>query len=162
MGRVGAPHGVHGAFKVRPVSADPAALAAYGEWLLRGRSGAWTAHRVRGVREHGDGLVAELEGIESREAAGALRGAEIGVPRESLPAPAEDEYYQVDLIGMAVVTREGVALGMLADFVDSGAHPIARVVGDDGVDRLIPWVPRYIDGVDMTARRIDVDWPADA
>ena len=162
MGRVGAPHGVHGAFKVRPASADPASLVAYGEWLLRGRTGDWTAHRVRGVREQGDGLVAQLEGIESRDAAGGLRGVEIGVPRESLPAPAADEYYPVDLIGMAVVNREDVALGALADFVDSGAHPIARVVGDDGVERLIPWVPRYIDGVDMNARRIDVDWPADA
>jgi len=162
MGRVGAPHGVHGGFKVRPASADRASLAAYAEWLLRGRSGIWTEHRVRGVREQGDGLVAQLEGIESRDAAGALRGAEIGVPRESLPAPAADEYYQVDLIGMAVVNREEVALGALADFVDSGAHPIARVIGDGGVERLIPWVPIYIDGVDMNARRIDVDWPADA
>ncbi|HTL74799.1 MAG TPA: ribosome maturation factor RimM [Casimicrobiaceae bacterium] len=162
MGRVGAPHGVHGAFRVRPVSADPASLLAHTEWLLRGRTGTWTAHRVRGVREQGDGLVAQLDGIESRDAAGALRGAEIGVPRESLPAPAKDEYYQADLIGMAVVNREGVPLGALADFVDSGAHPIARVRADGGVERLIPWVPLYIDGVDMDGRRIDVDWPADA
>ena len=90
MGRIGAPHGVRGALRVRPDSEDPASLARYGEWLLRSRSGAWSAHRVRSVRGQGDWLVAELEGIESREAAGALRGAEVGVPRESLPALAAE------------------------------------------------------------------------
>ena len=162
MGRAGAPHGVRGAIRVRPESADPDALLAYGEWLLRPRGGSWSAHRVRGARGHGDGLVVELEGIESREAAGAWRGAEIGVPRESLPALAEDEYYQADLVGVSVVNREGVALGKLREFVESGAHPIARVIGDDDVERLIPWVAHCIDRVDIAARRIDVDWPADA
>jgi len=162
MGRVGAPHGVRGAFKVRPESADPASLLAYREWLLRPRGGSWSAHQVRGVREHGDWLVAELQGIESREAAGAMRGAEVGVPRESLPALEEDEYYQADLIGLSVVNREGAALGALREFVVSGAHPIARVIAGDGVERLIPWVAQYIDQVDVGARRIDVDWPADA
>lgn len=144
------------------MSAHPASLVAYDEWLLRGRSGTWIAHRVRSVREQADALVAQLDGVESREAAGALRGAEIGVPRESLPPPGKDEYYQADLVGMAVLNREGVALGALADFVDSGAHPIARVVADDGAERLIPWVSLYIDAVDVNGRRIDVDWPADA
>ena len=162
MGRVGAPHGIRGAFRVRPESADPAALLGYAEWLLRLRGGGWSPRRVRGARAQGGGLVAELEGIESREAAGALRGAEIGIARESLPALAEDEYYQADLIGLAVVNREGVMLGAVRDFVESGAHPIARVVADDGAERLIPWVAPRIDRVDVAARRIDVDWPADA
>ena len=162
MGRIGAPHGVRGALRVRPDSEDPASLARYGEWLLRSRSGAWSAHRVRSVRGQGDWLVAELEGIESREAAGALRGAEVGVPRESLPPLAENEYYQADLVGLTVVNREGVALGTLRAFIESGAHPIAQVVGDEGVERLIPWVAHCVDRVDIAARRIDVDWPADA
>jgi 16S rRNA processing protein RimM len=162
MGRVGAPHGVRGAFRVRPECADPASLLDHREWLLRARDGAWTGHRVRDVRPQGDALVAQLEGVESREAAGALRGAEIGVPRESLPPLAEDEHYQADLVGLAVVNREGVALGTLSDFVESGAHPIARVIDGNGVERLIPWVPQHVDQVDVAARRIDVDWPADA
>ncbi|HEX6794647.1 MAG TPA: ribosome maturation factor RimM [Casimicrobiaceae bacterium] len=161
MGRVGAPHGVRGAFKVRPDSAEPMALAGYGEWLLRGRGGEWTAHRVDEVREQGDTLVAQLAGIETREAAGALRGALIGVPREWLPALEQGEYYQADLVGMAVVNREGIVLGTLREFVESGAHPIARVATDEGFERLIPWVASYVDEVDADARRISVDWPAE-
>jgi 16S rRNA processing protein RimM len=104
--------------------------------------------------------VAQLEGVASREAAGALRGAEIGVPRESLPPLAQNEHYQADLVGLVVVNREGVALGALRDFVESGAHPIARVIDGNGVERLIPWVPQHVDRVDVAAHRIDVDWPA--
>lgn len=159
MGRVGAPHGVRGAIKVRPESA---ALADHADWWLRPQGGdAWTAHHVLDVRVQGEWLVAAVAGVESREAAGALRGADVGVPRALLPALAEGEHYEVDLVGFAVVNREGIALGALREFVESGAHPIARVVAGDGVERLIPWVAQYIDGVDTTARRVDVDWPAD-
>ena len=163
MGRLGAPHGVRGAVKVRPESADPASLAAYGVWWLRGRDDpSWRAHSVRSVREHGGWLVAELAGIETREAAGALRGGEVAIARESLPALAADEYYQADLVGMAVVNRDGARLGTLRDFLESGAHPIARIVDEQGGERLVPWVAGCIDAVDVDARRIDVDWPADA
>ena len=163
MGRIGAPHGVRGAVKVRPESADPASLTTYDVWWLRRRDdSSWRANSVLTVREQGEWLVAELAGIESREAAGALRGAEVGIPRESLPALAVDEHYQADLVGMAVVNRDAVLLGALRGFLESGAHPIARVMGEDGAERLIPWVVDYIDRVDAGARRIEVDWPADA
>jgi 16S rRNA processing protein RimM len=161
MGRIAAPHGVRGAMKVKPASADPAALLAYGEWWLR-TAGAWSARRVNVAREQGTMLVVELAGVESREAAAALRGTEVGVPRESLPHPGEGAYYQADLAGMQVVNREGVVLGVLEDFIESGAHPVARVVDDAGVERLIPWVDAYVDAVDVDARHIDVDWPKDA
>jgi 16S rRNA processing protein RimM len=159
MGRVAAPHGVRGALKIRPLSAAPDALLAYDTWWLRMREGDFAPYRVRGARAQGDALVAELAGVESREAAFSLRGAEVAIPREALPEPGEDEYYQGDLVGMRVMNREGVELGVLEDFVESGAHPIARVVDHAGVERLIPWVDAYVDGVDVAERRIDVEWP---
>ena len=65
--------------------------------------------------------------------------------------------------GLAVVNREGVVLGAVAEVIDNGAHPILRVRPADGApgERLIPWVPAFVDAVDVAARRIDVDWPAD-
>ncbi|MGE5170756.1 MAG: ribosome maturation factor RimM [Rudaea sp.] len=161
MGRVASPHGVRGAVKVRPESAEPTALSAYAQWWLRTKDGTWTPYRVRDVREQSGMLVARFAQVDSREAASLLRGAEVGVPREMLPPPARDEHYQADLIGMAVVNREGAMLGAVAGFADSGAHPIVRVAGPAGVERLIPWVPQYVSGVDVAARRIDVDWPLD-
>ena len=164
MGRIAAPHGVRGAMRVQPHSADPAALLAHSQWWLRPRAarGEWVPYRVLEARRQAAGLVAVLEAIASREAAAALRGADVGVPRAWLPALADNEHYQADLIGMAVVNRSGELLGKVTEFVESGAHPILRVAaGDDGAERLIPWVAQYIDRVDVAAQRIDVDWPAD-
>jgi len=162
MGRVGAPHGVRGAFRVAPLSADPDALLAFAQWWLRARDGdAWKECRVASSRVHSGSILAEIAGVTTRDAAAALRGAAIGVPQQMLPALAEDEYYQADLVGMAVVNRDGCVLGTVADFVESGAHPIVRVAQPDGPERLIPWIQQYVDGVDVAQRRIDVDWPVD-
>jgi 16S rRNA processing protein RimM len=163
MGRIAAPHGVRGAIKVQPHSADPGALLGHPQWWVRRRVGSadWMPYRVLAGRQHAGVLVAELSGIESREAAGALRGADVGVPREALPPPGNDEYYRTDLIGMAVVNRAGQTLGEVIEFIDTGAHPILRVATGGGSERLIPWAGPYIDRVDVDARRIDVDWVAD-
>ena len=162
MGRVASPHGVRGALKVQPLSADPASLLGFSQWWLRDPDAiAWTPYRVAASRLQSGMIVAELEGLASREAAGVLRGAEIGVPRVALPALAPDEYYRSDLVGMTVVNRSGEVLGPVSDFVESGAHPILRIARESGGERLIPWVAQYVDGVDVAARRIEVDWPAD-
>ena len=163
MGRVAAPHGVRGAIKVRPLSTDPASLLDFPQWWLRspGAASAWSAYSVTTSRLQSGMLVAEFEGVATREAAGTLRGAEVGVPRAALPALGEDEYYQSDLVGLTVVNRNDEVLGRVIDFVDGAAHPIVRVARADGGERLIPWVPQYIDGVDRVLQRIEVDWPAD-
>jgi 16S rRNA processing protein RimM len=162
MGRVAAPHGVRGALRVQPLSAEPSALLAHRQWWLRRPGGSdWRGYRLLQGREQSGALVVELEGIASRDDAGALRGMEVGVPRNELPALRDDEFYEADLVGMAVVNRAGETLGEIAGFAASGAHPIVRVVGSDARERLIPWVAPDIDGVDIGARRIDVDWPAE-
>ena len=163
MGRVAAPYGVRGALKVQPLSADPAALLEHRQWWLRTRAlpGQWQPRTVQSARMHGAALVAQVEGIDAREAAAALRGAEIGVPRDDLPELPPGEYYQRDLVGMRVANREGVAFGRVAGFLESGAHPLLQVTDDAGVERLIPWVGHYVIQVDVDAGRIDVDWPAD-
>lgn len=164
MGRIGAAYGVRGMVKVEPLSEDRVALAAHRTWWLRPRTGgAWRACDVLDCRAHGGALVAALAGVIDREQAAALRGSSVGIAREALPALAADELYWADLEGLAVVNREGVVLGAVAEVIDNGAHPILRVRPADGApgERLIPWVPAFVDAVDVAARRIDVDWPAD-
>ena len=162
MGRVAAPHGVRGAIRVQPMSADPASLLDFAQWWLRvPRAGGWTPYRVRWSRMQAGTIVGEVETVASRDAAASLRGADVGVPRDLLPGLAADEYYQADLVGMTVVNRAGELLGSVAGFVESGAHPIVRVAAADGSERLIPWVPQFVERVDAAAHRIDVDWAPD-
>ena len=165
MGQVTVPFGIQGWIKIRPFTALPDALLGYRRWWLKPPgSQAWQeVNRIAG-RIHSDTVLAQLPGIDTREAALALRGAEIGVPREALPAAEGDQIYWADLVGLDVVNREGVLLGRVVAVQDFGAQPILRVVPapeERKDDRLIPFVDSHVDRVDLAARRVEVDWQPD-
>lgn len=163
MARVGAPHGVRGEVRVKPLSSDPSVLLDAKRWWMRRQltGGAWQPCRLRGARFAGDQVIAQIDDAATRDAAATLRGAEIGVDRADLPPAGSGQWYRHDLIGMAVVTRAGLRLGTVRAFRDNGAHPLVEVAGEGGAERLIPWVPQYILAVDADARRVDVDWQPD-
>ena len=103
-----------------------------------------------------------MAGIVNREAAIALKGADIGVPRATLPAADENEIYYSDLVGLAVINRQGVCLGKVSKVQDFGARPVLSVTDEaTAVERMIPFVAVYVDGVDVAAGRVDVDWQLD-
>ena len=166
MGQVLLPYGVHGWLRVRPHTATPEGLLRFASWWLRpAAGGAWRAAVPRGGRLHGDTLLVQLEGVGSREAALALKGSEVGVARDALPAAGAGEIYQADLVGLEVVNRAGVVLGRVVEVADFGAHPLLRVARPGPAatqeDRLIPYVAAVVDAVDVPARRIVVDWGED-
>ena len=159
MARVIAAYGVHGWIKLRPFTENTGALLDYRPWWLRLGGESWREVLPLEGREHAGSMVAKLAAIDDREAAQRLAGAEIGVPRAALPVLAEDALYCSDLVGLAVVNREGVELGEVVAVEDYGAHPVLKVVGATGGEaRLIPWVAAHVDAIDMPARRITVDW----
>ena len=109
-------------------------------------------------------MVAWAEDVPDRNAAELLKGARIFVPRSSFPTPEPDEYYWVDLIGLDVFNREGVALGVVQELLHTGPQTVLVLAyQEDGKakERMIPFVGVYIDQVNVSARRIDVDWQAD-
>ena len=162
MGRIMAPHGVRGWVKVRPVSETPGALLDYKKWWVRDAPGAtWREVQQTAGRMHSGVLLVALAGVATREEALSLRGADVGLSRAALPRAKKDEIYWVDLEGLEVVNRQGVALGSVAEVLAHGAHPLLRVQGTAGQQRLIPYVPAIVLRVDLKARQIDVDWGED-
>ena len=165
MAKVLAPYGVNGWIKVRPFSEAPDAMLGYARWWLREAGSAdWREVSPVGGRVHSGLVLAQLATVDTREAALALRGAEIGVPREAMPVLDGDAVYWSDLIGLAVVNRAGVALGQVAEVQEYGAHPVLRVApgpAEGRAERLIPLVAAHVDRIDLAARRIDVDWQPD-
>jgi 16S rRNA processing protein RimM len=168
MGRVIAPYGVKGWVKVHTYTEDRATLLDYPLWWIRpwGGSdkakGGWREYRVEASREHGASLIAQLAGIVDREAAASLKGADVGVPRAALPKAGDNEIYYADLVGLEVRNRQGARLGKVTKVQDFGAHPVLCVTDEaNAVERMIPFVPTYVDGVDVAARRIEVDWQPD-
>lgn len=165
LGEVIGAYGVRGWVKVRTYTEAPDALLGHATWWLKpARGSEWRRYDRVGGRLHSGALLAGLAGVETREAALAMKGFEIGVPRAALPAAQEDEIYWEDLIGLAVVNRAGVLLGEVCGMTEHGAHPLLRVArpaGLAGAERLIPFVPAIVDRVDRDAGRIDVDWGDD-
>jgi 16S rRNA processing protein RimM len=167
VGRIADAWGIKGWFKVLPHSASPEALFSSRRWyLLPSERGAKTFSgsmllRVREAKEHSDTVVASAQEIDDREAAEALKGARVFVPRSSFPTPKDDEYYWVDLIGLEVINREGVALGKVAELLSTGPQTVLVIEyleGDKPAERMIPFVAAYVDSVDLAGRRIIVDW----
>lgn len=159
LGRVVGAFGVRGELKIQSFTDPATALLKYQPWLLVHGGREQELAGVRG-RETNKGLVAVVEGVDNRDAAEALTGAELWVPRERLPPPKPGEYYWVDLEGLAVVNREGVALGTVSHLFDTGANDVMVVTGER--DRLIPFITdQFVLEVDFEARRITVDWDPD-
>lgn len=159
MGRVAGSYGVKGWLRIQPYTDSPEALCDYPTWWIAEPAGLCEL-KVLEAKLHGDVVVAQVEGVQSREEAVMLKGAEVSVARSALPAPAEDEFYWADLIGLDVVNEQEEVLGQVAGHLSTGAHDVMRVV-DGEKERLIPFVEAAIRKVDMKARRIRVDWGAD-
>ena len=164
VGRLHGAFGVRGELKLESFTAPENAILRYQPWTLRDAQG--RERLVEGARGRGGakGLVATLPGIEGRDAAEAMRGTEVLVPRSALPPPGPGEYYWVDLIGLDVINREGVALGQVRDLMTTGPQTV-RVLAyeNDGKpqERMIPFVAAFVDKVELPERRITVDWQPD-
>ncbi len=157
MGVVGRPHGVRGLLHVHSYTADPADLAGYGP--LEDESGRrWTlAWRGAGVAELRDEAGTR---IADRSAAERLVNTRLYLDRARLPAPAPDEFYLADLVGLRAVARDGAELGAVAAVHDYGAGVSLEIAGS-GPPLLVPFTRAAVPAVELGAGRLVVDPPAE-
>lgn len=152
--------GLKGHIKVRPYSPDPIALLACKEVYLQGPHSAplLALYRVQSAKIHSGYVVMVLDGICDRDAALALKGHTVLLPRKAFPTPEKDAYYWIDLIGCEVYNEQGIRLGNIEDMAEFGAHPIMTIGSV-----LIPFVPAIVRSVqlksaDLPSGRVVVDW----
>lgn len=158
MGRVAAPFGVQGWVKIQPFTEEIDGLADFPRWWL-GDGESWREIAVDACNAHGAVLAAKLEGCNDRDAAAALKGTQVAVPRDALPRTAKDEYYWSDLIGLAVVNLQGESLGKVSGLLETGAHDV--LVVRNGQERLIPFIAQYVIEADIAGGQVRVDWGLD-
>ncbi len=188
VGRIADAWGIKGWFKVLPHSASPEALFSSKRWYLlpsdrnvggnKSPSQKFAAAnaaltdkpvilKITEAKDHADTVVACSLDISDRNQAEALKGARIFVPRSSFPTAGTDEYYWVDLLGLNVFNREGVALGQVKDLMSTGPQTVLVLAqtseqeGQPPVERMIPFVSAFVDNVDLPGRKITVDWQLD-
>jgi 16S rRNA processing protein RimM len=155
LGFVGAPFGVRGWIKLRSHTDPPERLLEHRSLVL-GRGGAWQSYRIEASGRSGGALTVKLAGIENRDQAQALRGAQVCVPRSELPQREIRDFYRADLIGCEVVNLDGISLGNVQHFIESPAQVLMVVRGTR--EFWIPAVPQHLRRVDLQARRVVVDW----
>ncbi len=170
VGRIADAWGIKGWFKVLPHSAQPEALFSSKRWFLQApgaiasTAGATFRIAIREAKEHSDCIVATSDEVPDRTAAEALRGARVFVPRSSFPTAGDDEYYWVDLIGLAVVNREGISLGTVRELLAGGSQTtliLDAVEDGTAIERMVPFVAAFVDAVDLAGRTITVNWQPD-
>jgi len=183
MGRIVAPYGVFGWLKIVPDTEAFDGLFDYDHWWL-GKGDDWRELVVETAKVHNDVIVVKLKGIDDRDAALACKGKQIAVPREQLPAAAENEYYWSDLIGVRVKNLQQVDFGLIIDVFETGANDVLVIKSDQPqtavaadsaevkaaavdatkekqAERLLPFTAAVVLEVDIKAKTMLVDWDAD-
>src|ERR1043166_4500223 len=150
LGQISAPFGIRGWLKIYPLTAQLDGLLAYPSWWLGRDGAAWRECRVLEAQVHRRSIVARIEECQDRAQAQALKGGSVAVPRSHLPAAADGEYYQADLIGLTVANRQGENFGTVARIMETGANEVLVVQGER--ERLIPFIAPVVDEADLNAR----------
>lgn len=156
VGAVAGAFGVRGEVRLKSFCGIPEDIADYNPLSLE--DGREITVRLTGQIKNG--LSARLSGVGNKEAADALRGQRLYVPRDRLPHLPDDEYYHTDLIGLAVHDTGGAPLGKVTAVHNHGAGDLLEIKGPTakgGV--LLPFTLAIVPTVDLRAGRIVADPP---
>jgi 16S rRNA processing protein RimM len=158
VAQIGAPHGVRGEVRLWTFTADPAAVTRYGPLETEDGKRTFEIEKIRPAKGH---LVARLRGIDTREAVEKLTNTKLFVPRERLPAPEDDEFYHADLIGLAVVDKDGNQLGTVSAVHNFGAGDILEIQPPAGGTMMLPFTEAAVPTVDIKGGRVTVVLPTE-
>ena len=178
IGRISGSHGVKGWVRLRSFTAPEDNFLAYccpggkADDSVEGKRGRcklrqsphpeWRDIVIDAGRRSGKGLIAHIAGVDDRDAAAALRGADIAIEAVALPEPGAGAYYWHQLLGLEVHSR-GELLGRVECLLETGGNDVLDVRpcsgSRDAKERLLPWLPgAVIRSVDLAAGQIEADW----
>jgi 16S rRNA processing protein RimM len=157
IGAIAGAFGVSGEVRLKSFCSEPTDIASYGPLMTKDGSRTFDITLTRPVA---GGLGARIKGIATKEAADALRGTSLFVPRDRLPGLPDDEYYHADLIGLAAYDTGGEQLGKVTAIYNHGAGDIVEIspLGHKSA-LLLPFTVAIVPNVDLAAGRIVVDLP---
>jgi 16S rRNA processing protein RimM len=159
VGRIGAPHGLKGDVRLTSFTQDPKAIGGYRLTDAHGER-RFTIIALRPLK--GDLVVARFEGVATREGAEALNNIELYITRDALPAPAEDEFYHADLIGLTARNAAGAHIGHVANVQNFGGGDILEIAPSEGGETLlVPFTKEAVPVIDFEAREVVVVPPAE-
>ena len=160
IGRIVSTHGVRGDVKIYPTTDFPERFLEMESLTVTTHSGL-KSYRIKTIvpLEGKNLFKAHLDGVETMEAAEALRGFVITVSEEERVPLEENEYWLSDIIGSAIVTEAGEELGTVTEFMQTGSNDVYVVKDKRGKLQAIPAVKSVVKSVDTLSRKITVCLP---
>ena len=147
------PHGIRGEVLMAVMTDFPERLKP-GTTLYMG-----SEHKpvtIASVRQHTKGLIVTFEEFSSRDDLDHLRNQDLFVRADDRPALPEGEYYLHQLIGLQAVSEEGDQLGVVSEWIETGANGVFVIKPADGGEILIPDIEDVIVGIDLESKQITV------
>lgn len=158
FGRITGLFGVQGWVKIFSYARPREAIIDYSPWLVKTGED-WREMAVEDGRAQGKGVVVKLAGVDDRDQASQMIGADIAIKFSQLPPPSKGEYYWAQLVGLEVVNLAGQTLGKVDSLFETGANDV--LVLRNGKERWLPATANVIREVDLEAGVIRVDWDAE-
>lgn len=157
VGSIAGAFGVKGELRVKSFCANPSDLAKYTPLLTEDGEKSFELSLIGEIKK---GFSARIVGIDTKEAADALRGVSLFARREDLPELPVDEYYYSDLIGFEVADTGGIFIGTVKTVVNHGADDLLEISIPGASDTaLVPFTKIFVPTVDMNAKKIVIDPP---
>ena len=155
IARIGAPHGVKGAVRVKAFTGDAAAIGDYGPLVAKDKR----VFAIRHLRPDKSVVIVSFAGVDDRDAAAALNGTELYIARSALPASDDaDEFYHADLIGLVAVSPDGERLGVVIAVHDFGAGEMLEVEQESekagAQTLLLPFSKAVVPQIDLAGGRL--------
>jgi 16S rRNA processing protein RimM len=157
IGAIAGAFGILGEVRLKSFCSDPSDIVSYGP--LFSEDGGREFH-VTLTRPVSGGLGARIKGVATKEAADALRGTSLYVPRARLPSLPDDEFYHADLIGLDAYDTGGEKLGKISAVYNHGAGDIVEISPTRHKSALLlPFTTAIVPNVDLAAGRVIVNLP---
>ncbi len=161
LGLIQGVFGIKGWFKVFSYCRPKEQILNYATWQLLKAEETHT-YRVENGKQHGNGIITKLKGIDTRTQAEKLVGAEIWVSKEDLLELLEGDYYWFQLTGLKVFTTDGEYLGTVTRLLETGANDVLVIANESAEEILIPYIKdEVVKSVDLNQKLITVAWQAD-
>ena len=156
IGQFIGPHGVRGLVKLRSFTEIPEAIFDYAPLLAEDGNRTFKITAKSAAKDH---FIITVAGVTDREAAEALRGDKIYIPRDILPETRADEFYDADLIGLSVFDAEGKDYGKTLALHDHGAGVFLEIGHTHKDSFMLPFKDAFVPEVDLEAGKLRIDVP---
>ncbi len=156
VGAVAGARGLQGEVRIKSFTAEAKAIGDYGDVF---EENGQTRYAIRITGRVKGQVLARLQGIDDRNAAEALKGTRLYVPKSALPKPGQDEFYFSDLVGLRADLMDGQSLGRVEQVHDFGAGAILEVTGGQAGLVMVPFTRAVVPEVDVSAGRVVIDPP---